>query len=43
MGFSSDVDYLVQQINEKEPVTIKHKKKIEKVIQSKAYIYQYNQ
>ena len=28
------LQYLVQQINEKEPLTIKHKSKIQKVIES---------
>jgi len=32
---NSDVLYLVQQINEKEPLTVKYKSKIEKVIESK--------
>lgn len=32
---SSDVDYLVQEINKKEPSTSKHNKKLEKVINSK--------
>jgi len=31
---NSDVQYLVQQINEKEPLTVKYKSKIEKVIES---------
>ena len=31
---NSDIPYLVQQINEKEPLTIKHKDKIQKVIES---------
>ena len=31
---NSDVQYLVQQINEKEPLTEKYKSKIEKVIES---------
>jgi hypothetical protein len=31
---NSDVLYLVQQINEKEPLTVKYKSKIEKVIES---------
>ena len=32
---NSDIPYLVQQINEKEPLTIKFKSKIQKVIESK--------
>ena len=31
---NSDIQYLVQQINEKEPLTIKYKSKIQKVIES---------
>ena len=31
---NSDIPYLVQQINEKEPLTIKYKSKIQKVIES---------
>ena len=31
---NSDIAYLVQQINEKEPLTIKYKSKIQKVIES---------
>jgi hypothetical protein len=31
---NSDILYLVQQINEKEPLTVKYKSKIEKVIES---------
>ena len=31
---NSNVQYLVQQINEKEPLTVKYKSKIEKVIES---------
>ena len=31
---NSDIQYLVQQINEKEPLTVKYKSKIEKVIES---------
>ena len=31
---NSDISYLVQQINEKEPLTIKYKSKIQKVIES---------
>ena len=31
---NSDVLYLVQQINEKEPLTVKYKSKIEKVLES---------
>ena len=30
---NSDIDYLVQEINKKEPLTIKYSKKLEKVIQ----------
>ena len=36
---NSDIPYLVQQINEKEPLTIKHKDKIQKVIESNIQIY----
>ena len=32
---NSDIPYLVQQIKEKEPLTIKFKSKIQKVIESK--------
>lgn len=32
---NSDIPYLVEQINEKEPLTIKYKEKIKKVIESK--------
>ena len=35
---NSDIQYLVQQINEKEPLTIKYKSKIQKVIESN-YIF----
>ena len=31
---NSDISYLVQQINEKEPLTIKYNSKIQKVIES---------
>ena len=31
---NSDIQYLVQQINDKEPLTVKYKSKIEKVIES---------
>ena len=31
---NSDIQYLVQQINEKEPLTIKYKSKKQKVIES---------
>lgn len=31
----SDVSYLVQKINEKEPLTINYKNKLQKVIESK--------
>ena len=31
---NSDISYLVQQINEKEPLTIKYKSKVQKVIES---------
>ena len=30
---NSDIDYLISEINKKEPLTIKHSKKLEKVIQ----------
>ena len=32
---NSDVQYLVEQINLKEPLTIKYKSKIQRVIESK--------
>ena len=34
---NSDISYLVQQINEKEPLTIKYNSKIQKVIESKYF------
>ena len=35
MLYSSDIRYLIQQINEKEPLTRKHNAKLEKLIESK--------
>ena len=35
---NSDVQYLVHQLNEKEPLTIKYKSKLQKVIES-IYIF----
>ena len=35
---NSDIDYLVEQISEKEPLTIKYKSKLQKVIESKIII-----
>ena len=32
---NSDIDYLIEQIAEKEPLTLKYKSKLEKVIKSK--------
>ena len=32
---NSDIPYLIQQITDKEPLTIKHKAKLQKVIESK--------
>ena len=32
---NSDIEYLIEQINEKEPLTLKYKSKLEKVIKSK--------
>ena len=34
---NSDIPYLVQQINEKEPLTVKYRTKIQKVIESKLF------
>ena len=36
---NSDISYLVQQINEKEPLTIKYNSKIQKVIESNYFFY----
>ena len=36
---NSDIQYLVQQINEKEPLTIKYKSKIQKVIESNLLLF----
>jgi dynein assembly factor with WDR repeat domains 1 len=32
---NSDIEYLIEKINEKEPLTLKYKSKLEKVIKSK--------
>ena len=36
---NSDISYLIQQINEKEPLTIKYNSKIQKVIESNYFFY----
>ena len=35
LHYSSDIPYLIQQINDKEPLTRKHNAKLEKLIESK--------